>query len=165
MNYVIESERLLLRKFKLEDAEDFYKMTRNRAIKKYVPVANMENLKQTIKTINEYYSYCDCVQNFYLVIEDKISHKIIGAIFAFGLLASNKFEMNILIARKHRKKGYMTEALLSFISSLPKGSELFFVVDKKNTASLRTVSKLPGITSKPLTGEQAKYMNQFTLTV
>lgn len=165
MNYIIESERLLLRKFTLNDAKDFYKIIRDRKIKRYVPIACLKTLKETQETINNYYSHCDCMQDFYLVIEDKQSHKIIGAIFAFGLLASKTFEMDILIAKRQRRKGYMTEALLAFISNLPKGSELFFVVDKTNKASLKTVSKLPNAIKKPLTGEQAKYMERFSVII
>lgn len=165
MNYLIESDRLWLRKFKSTDARDYYRMTRDYAIKRFVPLANVSSLDAVQKSIDLYYAHCDCEEDFYLIIEHKETHCIVGAIFAFGLSTPHTFEMNIFINRKHRKKGYMTEALLAFISFLPPNSELLFVVDKKNKASLNTVSKLPGAKIKPLTTPQKDFMTQFSITV
>ena len=89
---------------------------------------------------------------------------MIGAIFATRTLL-NSFDMNILIDATYRRKGYMSEALSTFISSvIPNGSELIFVVDKTNIASYHTVTKLPGIIEVPFTGKLKETMYRFSLT-
>ena len=68
----------------------------------------------------------------------------------------------ILTAAEYRRQGYMFEALLAFIDALPKGTELLFAIRKENLASIKTVTKLPGIVEKPL-ANQAEFV-QFSLT-
>lgn len=163
MTTLAESERLLLRSFKLSDAKAYYKMTRDKSIQDFVPYANIKSLKESVECI-KYFAGKDNSDNIYIALEEKDSGKLIGAIFATRTIG-HSFDMNILIDINSRKKGYMSEALLSFIPTMPQNSELIFVVDKCNEASFHTVSKLPNIMEKPFTGLRGKHFYQFSLIV
>ena len=162
MTILAESERLLLRKFTTLDAKAYYQITRDKSIQDFVPYADVRSLKDSVRCVNEF-EYGDFTNNYYIAIEEKTSGKLIGAIFATRTLR-NSFDINILISVNSRRKGYMFEALNVFISSIiPNGSELIFVIDKTNAASLSTVTKLPGITEYPFTGKLAKENYRFSL--
>ena len=145
MNYLIESERLYLRKFNLSDAEAYYQMTRDTDIQKYVEYACAPTLEETIENIDLSYSQSDFVHDYYLLLEDKNLHKIVGAILATESIDSSVLEVCILTHPEFRKKGYMTEALNTFIKYLPTGKILSFCINYQNFASLKTISKLPNV--------------------
>lgn len=149
MNFIVESERLLIRPFKLADTEEYYQMTRDPIVRKYVPFACENTLEETYSTIDMYYSHGDCVNDFYLVLEEKESHKLVGAIIATARKTIPlTLDVCILTNVNFRRKGFMLEALTAFKDALPKSTELIFVVDKNNEASKNTVTKLPGIKEK-----------------
>ena len=89
---------------------------------------------------------------------EKQTKKVIGALIATQAEKENVFDMAILIDKKSRRNGYMSEALLTFISAIPKESTLKFVVDKTNAASLRTVSKLPNLQSKSFKNDKYTFL-------
>ena len=105
MNYLIESERLYLRKFNLSDAEAYYQMTRDTDIQKYVEYACAPTLEETIENIDLSYSQSDFVHDYYLLLEDKNLHKIVGAILATESIDSSVLEVCILTHPEFRKKG------------------------------------------------------------
>lgn len=163
MTILAESERLLLRKFIRSDAKAYYQITRDPKTQDFVPYANIKSLRDSTTCMKQF-ECGDFTNNFYVVLEEKDSKKMIGAIFATRTLL-NSFDMNILIDATYRRKGYMSEALSTFISSvIPNGSELIFVVDKTNIASYHTVTKLPGIIEVPFTGKLKETMYRFSLT-
>lgn len=140
MNYLIESERLFLRSFNIEDVEEFYQMTRDKLIYQYLCYHSKDTLNEFYELV-EYYIKSD---DFYLVIEEKKSGHIIGTLFANHTL-KNKIEISYMISRNFRKKGYMSEALSAFIKSVPSGFTLDFYIDANNIASIKTVQKIRGI--------------------
>lgn len=145
MNYMVESERLLLRSFRISDAEAYYQLTLDDEIQKYVAHACAPTFEETLQNIKFSYSQGDFVHDYYLLLEEKQTHKLVGAIIATQIGTQTLLETHILTHRNYRNKGYMSEALNIFISTLPKGTVLIFTVKKNNQASLRTVSKIPGI--------------------
>lgn len=165
MNFMVESERLLIRPFEVADTEEYYQMTRDPLIRKYVPFACENTLEETLNTIDMYYSHGDCVYDFYLVLEEKSTHKLVGAIIATATKTYPlTLDVCILTEPSVRRKGFMFEALTAFKSALPKSTELLFVVDKKNEASLNTVTKLPGIVEKTFSRPQKETMYLFSVT-
>lgn len=164
MNFMVESERLLIRPFEIADTKEYYQMTRDPLIRKYVPFACENTLAETYNTIDMFYSHGDCVSDFYLVLEEKQTHKIVGAIIATAIKTTPlTLDVCILTDVNARRKGFMFEALSAFKDALPKSTELIFVVDKKNDASKNTVTKLPGIVEKPFKGNQKELLYQFSL--
>ena len=163
MNFVVESERLRLRQFELSDVEEYYQMTRDPLIQTYVSFACENTLEETYEAFELCYSVENNPYDFYLILEDKTSHKIVGAIISTAIKTSPLIlDVCILTEAMHRQKGYMFEALLAFKDAIPQGTELLFAIKKENQASLKTITKLPGIVEKPI-AEKAEFI-QYSLT-
>ncbi|MCI8654467.1 MAG: GNAT family N-acetyltransferase [Clostridia bacterium] len=142
--FPIETDRLVLRPFKLSDANDYFEMTRDKAIQKYLPYAYTTTIKETKQTIKQSYMKGDFIHDYYIVIESKEIHKVIGAIIATEGL-EKKLEYCIMIAKEHRRKGYITEATKAFIKVLPSRSVLEYVIRSDNEASLKSVNKIENV--------------------
>ena len=163
MNFVVESERLLLRQFALADVEEYYQMTRDPLIQHYVSHAYETSLEETYEAFEMSYSVKNNPYDFYLILEHKITHKIVGAIISTATKTSPLIlDVGILTAAEYRRQGYMFEALLAFKDAIPKNTELLFAIRKENIASINTITKLPGIVEKPLAGQ--KEFLQYSLT-
>lgn len=144
MRYSTESQRLILRSFTLADSEAYFEMTQDPDIRKYVPNSYGDTLEETQNLIKDYIKG-DCVRDFYLVLEEKSTHELIGAIIATTCPFYSQIDMCIMSRADCRRKGYIIEALYAFISTLPKHTKLNFLIEKDNENSLSTVSKLSGI--------------------
>lgn len=165
MSYSIESERLLLRPFTIADAESYFQMTSDATIRKYVPYCWKKTLEEMKELILDY-SRGDFTRDFYVVIEDKKSHELVGAIIAVALRTKPlELDMAILIDVNHRKKGYMSEALKAFSRSVPKPAYLSFMIKEENIASLKTIAKLPNIQEFPILGENKEHERAFVLAL
>lgn len=165
MNFVIESDRLVIRQFTVEDAPAYHQMTRDKDIQIYVPYACEETYEETLETIRDYYSVSDLKYDYYLVLEEKGTGKLVGAIIATALTTSPlNLDICILTEKSMRRKGYMYEALCAFKDALPKGTTLLFAIAQGNVASYRTVSKLVGIKNTPFSGELSEMMHHLSLT-
>lgn len=138
----IETSRLILRPFQLSDAEEYFRITRNYAIKKYVPGACQDTLEECRNDIDNVYSKGDFDHDFYYIIEEKKSHKIVGAIICVLI---HNYDVSGFIDQYHRKMGYMFEALHAFVNNMPKGGALEFEIHVDNWASLSIVQSIPGI--------------------
>lgn len=164
MNLVVESERLLIRQFNLADVGEYYQMTRDPLIQHYVSFACENTIEETFEAFKECYSVENNPYDSYLILENKNSHEIVGAIISTAIKTTPLvLDVCILTEAEHRQKGYMFEALTAFIDVLPNSTELLFAINKENIASLKTVSKLPGIVEKPLP-DQAEFI-QYSLTI
>ena len=165
MSILIESDRLVIRNFKLTDAPAYHQMTRDKDIQVYVPYACEETYEETYSTIRDYYSINDYEYDYYLVIEEKQSGKLVGAIIATALTTSPlNLDVCILTDKSMRRKGFMYEALCAFKDAVPKGTTLLFAIAQGNVASYRTVSKLVGIKNTPFPGELGEMMHHLALT-
>lgn len=165
MNFIVESERLIIRPFKTADAESYYQMTQDSLIRKYVPYACENSFEKTYETIEFFYSNGDCVNDFYLILEEKSTHTLIGALIATATQTSPlTLELCILTDANYRRKGFMFEALSAFIKALPQSTTLLFIVDKKNLASRNTISKLPGVIEKIFSEDPKETLYLFSLT-
>lgn len=140
----VVTNRLLLRPFHMSDANAFFTMTRDIEIQQYVPFACSEFLIETKFDILTFYSKGDFVHDFYYIIENRKTHEMLGALIITQNI-EKEFDMSLIIDKNHRRKGYMSEALLGFINSMQKNSVLSFVIKKTNIASLCTVQKIPNI--------------------
>lgn len=165
MSYSIESERLLLRPFTIADAESYFQMTSDATIRKYIPYGWKKTLEEMKELILDY-SRGDFTRDFYVAIEDKKSHELVGAIISVALRTKPlELDMSILIDAKHRQKGYMSEALEAFNRSVPKPAYLSFMIKKDNIASLKTIVKLPNIQEVPVLGENKEHERAFVLAL
>lgn len=138
---VIETKRLILRPFTVQDAEIYYEITREKDIQKFVPFACPTSLEETKNDIKLYYANGDFIHDFYFILEEKSLHQVIGAM----IITQNfkkELDMSLLIASRYRKNGYMLEAIKGFISYIPTSTTLLFIVENQNTSSLALMSHL-----------------------
>ena len=128
MNFVVESERLLLRQFDLADVGEYYQMTRDPLIQHYVCYACENTLEDTYEAFEMCYSVKDNPYDFYLILEEKTSHKIVGAIISTAIKTTPLIlDVSILTEANHRKKGYMFEALTAFKDAAISSGSLMIV--------------------------------------
>ena len=166
MSYSIETDRLLLRSFKQTDAESYFQMTSDTAIIQYVPYCREETLSSTTELICDYYMKCDFVRDYYVAIESKYTHELVGAIIAVATKTSPlELDMSILIGANYRRLGYMSEALNAFIQNISRPSYLNFMIERQNIASISTVSKLADIKEIPIFGQFKEDHRAYTLVL
>lgn len=141
---IIETQRLRLRPFRLDDAEWYFEVTQEKAVREYLPGTYSKILQDAKNDIKFYYLKGDFIHDFYFIIENKINQQHVGFLNITqdfdGLL-----EVAMFISPKFRGKRYITEALEGFTKNIPHGKNLRFTVDKQNEASLKAVQKLDGI--------------------
>ena len=108
---VLESERLLLRKFKEKDAKEIYEGFINQDDFLYYAHKERKTLEEEISSLkgiedkyknNEYYNW---------LITLKSNNKIIGAINLNVYNYNESIEFNYAIDDRYKGNGYMTEAL------------------------------------------------------
>lgn len=161
---LIETSRLILRPFTLTDAEEYFVLTRDDQIAKYLEGAFFSTLEKIKDVIKESYSVCDFDKDFYLLIEEKFTHNIIGAIIVTYDSIHNSYDVSYLIGKNYRRNGYLKEAFYSFIEKMPSnGIPLSFVVRKDNIASLEFIRNIPKIRNQSIIGEAGFFYKQFIL--
>lgn len=145
MSICIQTPRLILRPFRLADAKDYYKITRDYEIKKYVGYACPDSLSETEENIKSCYSQADFDRDFYLIIEEKETGKIIGALSLTENFSMEYYEICYFIDKKYRRNGYMKEALTYFLNSISTEEKIVFVINKTNISSLNLMKKFANI--------------------
>lgn len=108
----LESERLILRKFTLDDAEEMYNnWASDPDVTKYVSFAPHKNLEETKKIISMWISeYAD--DNFNWIVELKENHEAIGSISVIKKSKiHNNCEIGYVYGSKFWGNGYATETL------------------------------------------------------
>ena len=145
MSIFIQTPRLILRPFTLADAKDYYKITRDPDIKKYVSYACPDSLSETIENIKSCYSQADFERDFYLVIEERRTGKIIGALSLTENFTMEYYEVCYFIDKKNRRSGYMKEALSYFLNSISTEEKIVFVINETNLSSLNLMKKFANI--------------------
>ncbi len=140
--FFIETERLSLTPFKLEDLRDYFPIISDDDVKRYVPYASAYTLDTARKHLLVY-EKGDFVNDFYIAIRLKKSSKIIGSIIAVRI-SQNALDISYLIDKEYRCKGYLTEAFTGFINYLNSKSincYLLLSIENDNTASTIVAKK------------------------
>ena len=115
---ILETERLRLRKFTMEDAEEVFRnWGSDDEVSKYVRWATHKNIDDT-KVYLE--SVMDKYKNngFEWGITLKETGELIGAMVAFINEEDNRYELGYNTAKKYWRKGYTTEALRAVMNYL-----------------------------------------------
>ena len=140
---VLNGERILLRPFKEDDAEEYLNLANEETIKQYLPFASPDNLEECIELIDNY-SDLDFINDFYFVIEDKSTHRLIGALLCFRT-SSFMLDTSYFIGKEFRGNGLALEVLEVFINYLSKNTvykTLFFMINNRNLSSKKIMEKL-----------------------
>lgn len=135
----IQTERLRLRPFKIEDANWYFKVTQEKAVRKYLPGAYARSINDSRSFIEQYYLKCDFVHDFCLVMEEKRSRERIGFLdITQGI--TGMLEVAMLIIPEYRGNGYNYEALNGFAKQVP-NKVLRFIIKEDNKPSLKSIQK------------------------
>lgn len=141
MEKIIETNRLILRKPTIQDANLLLNMSNDKDVEKYVPGFFFPTHEIVINFINSVREY-DYNNDFIFVLEEKSSHTIVG------MLAADKYttlEISYLCTKSRRGEGFIPEALQGFISVLKKYynyQSLIFSIEKNNTSSRNVMKKI-----------------------
>lgn len=142
----IETERLILRKFKIEDAEGMYKnWATDKEVTKFLKWKIHENIEFTKKLMNNWIDAYENESTYNWVIEIKDEKQIVGNISAVKVNKSNlSCEIGYCISSKYWNKGITTEAMRAVIDYLFKEvgfNRIKALYDTNNPASGKVMAK------------------------
>lgn len=146
MDNMFETEHLIIRKFKINDAQCLYENHLEEEVKKWIPNESYADIEETQSAIN---FYTDCVNNkhlpYVLAVELKETGELIGDTGVNEVEGkTNEVEIGYGICKKHSGKGYATEllgAMTQFIVSTFGMNVLYGRVIRGNNASVRVLEK------------------------
>lgn len=147
MDNMFETEHLIIRKFKINDAQCLYENHLEEEVKKWIPNESYADIEETQSAIN---FYTDCVNNkhlpYVLAVELKETGELIGDTGVNEVEGkTNEVEIGYGICKKHSGKGYATEllgAMTQFIVSTFGMNVLYGRVMRGNNASVRVLKRM-----------------------
>lgn len=146
MKIDIKTERLLLREFKISDAEELYKICNEMYILKWMPdwEMSLEDLKELIKWFEKCYDDLSFNRTM-LAITLEDSGDIIGMVGVGPKKeVDNEIEIAYYISEKYSNQGYMSEAVNEMTQWVfkTKGLEyIIAIVEPDNFPSQKVVNK------------------------
>ncbi len=113
---LFETPHLIVRKFKVEDAEQLYENHMDEEVGKWFPNECYADPEEALEAIR---FYADCIDNghlpFVLGVESKETGRLIGDTGISEVEGKpNETEIGYCIGQKYRGKGYATELLCAF---------------------------------------------------
>lgn len=104
----METERLILRRYKIEDLLDFYEYISSETVVKYEPYKPM-TLEQAEEELNKRIE-----NDEFIAVELKENHKLIGNVY-LGKRDFHALELGYVFNNLYGKQGYATEACKELI--------------------------------------------------
>ncbi len=114
---LIETKRLILRKFKLTDAEGMYNnWASDDDVTRYITWATHKNIEETKEVVSKYVTESEKNNYYHWCIELKETGEQVGSIGAFRLFDDLQlFEVGYCIGKKFWNMGITTEAMHALI--------------------------------------------------
>lgn len=140
---IFETERLILRRPKLDDAPDVFTYASDPSVTKYVAFKTLKELKEAEEFLGRVdadwckgkaFAYAICLKN---------TDRLIGMI-AIHENPDWKTDFGYILGKEHWRKGYTTEAfktLIAWTYSQPEVFRVGAVCDVNNPASARVMEK------------------------
>ena len=150
MKIILETERLRLRPFRMEDAEAMYKgWASDPKVTRYLTWPVHKDIEETRTVLARWIKEYAKPERRNFAIELKENGELIGGIDVVGYLGGVKGTpvIGYNLSRKYWGKGYMTEACRCLISHLfsSGNKEIRIDANVENTASKRVIEKCGGI--------------------
>lgn len=150
MKCYLETERLILRPFEIEDAQAMYEgWASDPEVTKYLTWNAHKDIEETKAILNKWIEEYEKPERLNFAIEEKDSHKLIGGIDVVGYLdgVNGTPVIGYNLNKEYWNKGYMTEACKCLLEYLfEKGYEKVKIdAFKENRASQRVIEKCGGI--------------------
>lgn len=142
----IGTERLVLRKFHLDDVEQMYNnWAKDPENVKYVTWKAHENMNETLKVVSQWISEYENSNCYRWVITLKDNNHVVGDISVIDMFEENECcEIGYIISKKYWNMGFMTEALravLKFLFERVGFHRIQLRHDTNNPASGRVMQK------------------------
>ncbi len=113
----MQTERLLLRKLKISDAQSLYEYWSNEEVTKHMNIAPFENIKQAEEMIILLHSLAEQQKAFRWSIVCKRSNQVLGTCgFNTWDKENRRAEIGYELGKQHWRQGFMQEALIGLIS-------------------------------------------------
>ena len=150
MKLTLETKRLILRPFKIEDAQEMFSgWASDPEVTKYLAWNTHKDIEETKKILSLWIDQYEKPERLNFAIELKEEGKLIGGIDVVGYLGGVRGTpvIGYNLARKYWGNGYMTEACRCVTEYLfSKGySEIRIDAMTENIASIRVIQKCGGI--------------------
>ena len=143
---LLESDRLILRKLKIEDANHIFETwTNDDEVSKYVRWSTHKSVEDTKQWLLDEEKSCKNEGHYTWGIELKETNRLIGSIGAYYREESGRYEIGYGIAKKYWKRGYTTEAakcMINYLINELKIKKLEASHAKQNIASGAIIQKL-----------------------
>jgi len=144
MKFIIETDRLLLREFILDDAEKFYQLNLNPNVIKYTGNASFKSIEEAKSFLENYKDYKTNGYGRWAVI-NKESNEFIGWCgLKYGEL-KNETDIGFRFFEEEWHKGYATESAASCLKygfEVLKLNRIIGRAMKENTASIKVLEKI-----------------------
>lgn len=148
MKFSIETSRLVLRPFTINDAKDFFNITRDEDIRKFIPGCYFETLEETKEVFEKFYTKGDLEHDYYLAIVEKSSNTLVGSFIITQNSDFYTYEFCYFIKKEERLKGYFKEAFTAFFKQSAPASFSFNIAPENESSWLalkKTIEKLSDI--------------------
>lgn len=171
MEFIVETERLYLRKVNFEDVDDLFEMDSDAEVHKFIennPVKSQEQITAVVTMLNQQYTENGIAR--WAVVE-KNTNECVGwaglKYFREPLNNhSNFYELGYRFKRKHWGKGYATEAsqaILKYGFENLNINSIFAITHLENKNSINVLQKL-GFQFKETFDYEGDLTNWFELT-
>ena len=147
----MKRHNLVLRPFTSRDICAYHEMTRSADIARYIPNVIAKKSTQTLDLIYKFQDV-NFKTDFAFIIEVTSESGVscpVGALFASLEPCMNSLNVSYFIGNRHRKMGYMTEALQKFIAYCKHETPFYSLVfddAPQNAISKRLIISLGGTT-------------------
>lgn len=139
----IETDRLLLRKFNVNDAKSMYEnWTSDEEVTKYLTWNAHTSVEQTKHILNIWIKEYEKPNTYRYAIVLKETNELIGSIDVVGYVDGCP-EIGYCLSRKHWNNGYMSEAIKAFINFLfdKNFNKIVIEANVNNIASNKVITK------------------------
>jgi [ribosomal protein S5]-alanine N-acetyltransferase len=140
---IFETERLLVRRYTQNDKENFYSLSGDEDVMRYIrAVQTREESDKFLKENIEFYSMYPQMGRW--GVEEKLTAKFVGSFAIIFIPGSEKIQLGYSLKKEEWGKGYATElarAGLKYVFEVMKLPLIYAVTESKNTASQKVLLK------------------------
>lgn len=137
---IIETKRLILRKYNINDADDmFNNWTSDEEVSKFLAWRPHKSVEETKSILESWISEYENMDKYHWGIEMRSSNQVIGDIAVFNLKEKHSScEIGYCLSRQFWNMGIMTEAMAGVIDFLFKEVRLNRIVAMHNVDNIKS---------------------------
>ena len=139
---LLETERLVLRKFRLNDYNDVYSWASMEETCTYLVWNPHQSADESKEAVHRWISYYE-KSGYYWAIEHKDEGQVIGSVFVHRAIPKDDLmEVGIFISPRYWKRGYGKESLLAAMNFLFTQARVGTIMAKHDCANIASQSLL-----------------------